>query len=35
MSPILNNAKSWRIIDLIIAVIMFSIAGFIISPYLF
>ncbi|MBT4391407.1 MAG: amino acid transporter [Euryarchaeota archaeon] len=35
MSPILNNAKSWRIIDIIIAAIMFSIAGFIISPYLF
>jgi|TARA_B110000211_G_scaffold92633_1_gene108005 L-lysine exporter family protein LysE/ArgO len=34
MSPILNNPKSWKIIDLIIAAIMFIVGGFIISPYL-
>ena len=34
MSPILNNPKSWKIIDLIIAAIMFIVSGFIISPYL-
>ena len=34
MSPILNNPKSWQVIDLLIAAIMFTVAGFIISPYL-
>jgi len=33
MSPILNNPQSWKIIDLVIAMIMFVIAGFIMSPY--
>ena len=35
MSPILNNPKSWQIIDLTIAAIMFVVSGFIIWPYLF
>jgi L-lysine exporter family protein LysE/ArgO len=35
MSPILNNPKSWQIIDLSIAAIMFTVSFFIISPYLF
>lgn len=34
MSPVLNNPKSWRIIDMSIAGIMFTVAGFIISPHL-
>ena len=35
MPPILNNPKSWQIIDLTIAAIMFVVSGFIIWPYLF
>jgi len=34
MSPVLNTPKAWKVIDLAIAGIMFTVAGFIISPYL-
>ena len=33
MSPILNNPSSWKVIDLIIASMMFVIAGVIIGPH--
>jgi len=33
MSPILNNPNSWKVIDLIIASMMFVIAGVIIGPH--
>ena len=33
MSPILNNPSSWKVIDLVIASMMFVIAGIIIGPY--
>ena len=33
MSPILNNPSSWKVIDLVIASMMFVIAGVIIGPY--
>ena len=35
LSPILNNPESWKIIDLFIAGIMFTVAGILIFPYLF
>ena len=33
MSPILNNPSSWKVIDLVIASMMFVIAGVIIGPH--
>ena len=33
MSPILNNPRSWKVIDLVIATIMFVIAGIIMAPH--
>ena len=33
MSPILNNPSSWKVIDLVIASMMFAIAGVIIEPH--
>ena len=35
LSPILNNPESWKIIDLFIAGIMFTVAGILLFPYLF
>tara|TARA_B100000686_G_scaffold95455_1_gene101990 strand:- start:398 stop:1009 length:612 start_codon:yes stop_codon:yes gene_type:complete len=35
LSPILNNPESWKIIDIFIAGIMFTVAGILIFPYLF
>ena len=35
LSPILNNPESWKIIDLFIAGIMFTVAGILMFPYLF
>ena len=35
LSPILNNPESWKIIDLFIAGVMFTVAGILIVPYLF
>ena len=34
MSPVLNNPSSWKVIDLVIATIMFAIAGVIIGPHI-
>ena len=34
LSPILNNPESWKIIDLFIAGIMFTVAGILMFPYL-
>ena len=34
LSPILNNPESWKIIDLFIAGIMFTVAGILLFPYL-
>ena len=34
LSPILNNPESWKIIDLFIAGIMFSVAAILLLPYL-
>ena len=33
LSPILNNSKSWKIIDLFIAGVMFTVAGILLFPY--
>ena len=35
LSPILNNPESWKIIDLFIAGVMFTVAGILLFPYLF
>jgi L-lysine exporter family protein LysE/ArgO len=35
LSPILNNPESWKIIDLFIAGVMFTVAGILMFPYLF
>ena len=35
LSPILNNPESWRIIDLFIAGVMFTVAGILLLPYLY
>ena len=35
LSPILNNPESWKIIDLFIACVMFTVAGILMFPYLF
>ncbi len=34
LSPILNNPESWKIIDLFIAGVMFTVAGILMFPYL-
>ena len=34
LSPLLNNPESWKIIDLFIAGIMFTVAGILLFPYL-
>ena len=34
MSPVLNNPNSWKVIDLVIATIMFAIAGVIMGPHI-
>ena len=34
LSPVLNNPESWKIIDLLIAGIMFTVAGILLFPYL-
>ena len=34
LSPILNNPESWKIIDLFIAGVMFTVAGILLFPYL-
>jgi L-lysine exporter family protein LysE/ArgO len=34
LSPLLNNPESWKIIDLFIAGIMFTVAGILLVPYL-
>ena len=34
LSPVLNNPESWQIIDLLIAGIMFTVAGILLFPYL-
>ena len=33
LSPILNNSESWKIIDLFIAGVMFTVAGILLFPY--
>ena len=33
LSPILNNPESWKIIDLFIAGVMFTVAGILLFPY--
>jgi L-lysine exporter family protein LysE/ArgO len=35
LSPILNNPEYWKIIDLFIAGVMFTVAGILLFPYLF
>ena len=34
LSPILNNPESWKIIDLFVAGVMFTVAGILMFPYL-